>query len=226
MFGIMNIVMSKYKTFGGNEMAKDAIEKLFDIAIKRLRKLGCPESIVLSFERERQSILEKAWQTRIDSGNIPFVFVIPIKYLGLNGMMGMIRYKGKKGKTSLDPSKIGDIIETPETPYCIFNVNNGSATIGQTFEESESFIKGRGRRGLTAIETISLLIQENIPSHSLVSLMSLWDFDPSEEDLFKNVTCVFIDLDKIPTLFYMWKKTNIEEREEVGEKHGCPSCKV
>ena len=200
------------------------LEKFFDKKIENLQNLGFSKSIFSKFLFDRKEILEKAEKT--DSENVPFVFVFPINYLGLHGMLDKIRYKNNKGKTSLKPCDITDTIEIPKEPYCIFDVDNGSNTVNMTFKETESLINGRGRRGLTVMEMLSLAIQEGIPSsYTIACLKSLY----AKEHFGSKVIMILFLCFNEPSLYHTYYKQTpnlIVEQREIGTTYGCPSCKV
>jgi hypothetical protein len=148
------------------EERKNKLAKLFDSQMETLKTRGCPQVILEAFQNKKNEVLEKAVVMEISEGNIPFVPVIPRIYLGIYGLMPMVRNGDKVGYTCLDPNEITNKVETPKGPYFIYDVENGKDMLGKPPEKAEKLIKEQNRSCLTADEGIALCIHTNVlPEH-------------------------------------------------------------
>lgn len=136
--------------------------KLFNNQLKILRDRECPPIILEMLLLQRQEITEKAGEMAFKQGYIPFLPVIPRTYLTIYSQMLMVRNGHKVGYTDLDAEEITDVIEIPDKPYYIFDVENGTTMAGKHASDAEELIKDQNRRCLTDVEVISLGIQTDV----------------------------------------------------------------
>jgi hypothetical protein len=147
---------------------KNGFAKLFDSQKETLKSRGCPQAILEAFGNQRDAVLSKAAEMKIPEGHIPFVPVIPRTYMGVYGLMLMVRNGDKVGCTRLDPNKITDNVETPKRPYFIYDVEDGKECLGESPEEAEALIKEHNRSCLTVEEGIALCVHSKVLSENYV----------------------------------------------------------
>jgi len=147
---------------------KEDLEKLFDTQIQTLKDRGCPPVIIDMLREQRDQVLQKASEITIDQKHIPFLPVIPRIYLSIYSQMQMVRNNDKVGYTYLKPSEITDVVETPQDPYYIFDVEDGEAMLGKAPKDAEKAIKQQSWRGLTEVEVIALAIHTDVLSRHYV----------------------------------------------------------
>jgi hypothetical protein len=147
---------------------KEDLEKLFDTQIQTLKDRGCPPVIIDMLKEQRDQVLQKASEITIAKKHIPFLPVIPRIYLSIYSQMQMVRNGDKVGYTYLKPSEITDVVETPQDPYYIFDVEDGEAMLGKSPQNAEKAIKQQNWRGLTEVEVIALGIHTDVLSRHYV----------------------------------------------------------
>jgi len=150
------------------EERKNGLTKLFDSQMETLKSRGCPQAILEAFQNLRDAVLSKAAEMEIPKGHIPFVPVIPRIYMGVYGLMPMVRNGEKVGYTYLDPNEITDQVETPKNPYFIYDVENGKDMLGKSPEKAEKLITEQKRSCLTDDEGIAVCIHTNVLSEHYV----------------------------------------------------------
>ncbi len=150
------------------EERKNGLAKLFDSQMETLKSRGCPQAILEAFQNQRDAVLSKAAEMEIYEGHIPFVPVIPRIYMGVYGLMPMVRNGEKVGYTYLDPNEITDQVETPKNPYFIYDVEDGKDMLGKSPEKSEKIITEQKRSCLTADEGIAVCTHTNVLSEHYV----------------------------------------------------------
>jgi hypothetical protein len=141
------------------------LEMLFDNQWLILKKRGCPKQILEIFKNQKNEVVSVASRISFAKGNLPILLVLPRTYLTIYSQMPMVRNGKVKGYTTLDPTAIFEIIETPRRPYYLLNVENGQATLGKSPEEADNLIQRQGRLSLTEVETINLAIQTDVLLH-------------------------------------------------------------
>jgi hypothetical protein len=95
---------------------------------------------------------------------VAFLPVIPLSYLSLYTQMAMVENDGKKGFTYLKPNLISNVVEVPDKPYFIYNVENGQAMRGKSSNEATELLKNTGRSPLTVAEVASLALHTDVLS--------------------------------------------------------------
>jgi hypothetical protein len=144
------------------QVKREDLEKFFDSQIQTVKDRGCPEAIMSILQNQRSSVLQRAGEITLGEGHVPFLPVIPRTYLSIYAQMPMVRNGDKVGYTYLRPYDITDVVETPQDPYYIFDVEDGEAMLGKAPQDAEKAIKKQGRRGLTEVEVISLGIYTDV----------------------------------------------------------------
>lgn len=143
---------------------KNGLAKLFDSQMKTLKSRGCPQAIMEAFQNKKSEVFDKAAEMDIPEGNIPFVPVIPRSYMGIYGLIPMVRNGEKVGYTYLDPNEIIDNEECPKGPYYIYDVERGKATLGRSPEEAEKIIKKQNRLCNVIEEDIAVCVHTDVLS--------------------------------------------------------------
>lgn len=150
------------------EERKNGFTKLFDSQMETMKSCGCPQAILEAFGKQRDAVLSKAAEMDIPEGNTPFIPVIPRSYLGIYGLMPMVRNGDKVGYTTLDPNNITDVVDVPKGPYFIFDIEDGRKYLGKSPERAEELIKEENRSCLTADEGIAVCVHTNVLSDHYV----------------------------------------------------------
>lgn len=142
---------------------KDGFAKLFDSQMETLKSRGCPRTILDTFQNKRDEVLSKATEMEIPQDHIPFVPVIPRTYMGVYGLMHMVRNGEKVGVTHLVPKEITDKVKTPKGPYFIYDVEDGKdMLLGRSPKKAEKLIKKQNRSCLTVDEGIAMCVHSNV----------------------------------------------------------------
>jgi hypothetical protein len=135
---------------------KEGLSKLFDTQMQTLENHGCPPIILRAFRDQKSSVIGKAIKMDIPESNIPFLPIIPKSYASSDFQMLMIKNGNQAGFTYLEPDQITDVVQTPNTPYFIFNVEDGREMCGKSPQDAEKLFEKQGRRGLTDTEVVAL----------------------------------------------------------------------
>lgn len=149
---------------------------LFDTQLATLKDRGCPEQIVDMLNDQRDNVVGKALAMNFERDRIPFLPVIPRAYITLYSQMAMVRYKDKAGFVLPNHKEFTDVPKTPAVPYYVFDVEDGTAMLGQSAQDAEKLIKKQSRRGLTEIEVIALVVHTDVISrHNVDAIGSCGD---------------------------------------------------
>lgn len=143
----------------------DRIDKLLESQLARLKNRGCPPQITETLLSRKRQVLRRLRKKRVTRGKIPFLPVIPRTYLDLLDLMSMVRHEDKTGYTYLKPFMITDVIETPDEPYYIFDVDFGDILQGKSPLDAERIVKAERSRCLTVFEVIALAVHSDVLSH-------------------------------------------------------------
>jgi len=149
-------------------VSSNTLSDLFDRQLEILHDRGCPNLFLAALFSQKSQVLAKASGMTFREGHIPFLPVIPFSSLKSSTQMAMVRNGSQTGVSCLDVSDIKDIVKIPADLYYIFDVEDGTDTLGQSVVSAERSIKFRGRSPLTAAEVISLGIQTDVLSKHYV----------------------------------------------------------
>ncbi len=154
-------------------------EQLLDTQIATLNDRDVPAPIVKMLLNQRGQVLAKASNMYFDNGHISFLPVIPRTYLSIYTQMLMVKHNGKTGYTLLKPTAITDIMDTPEDPYYIYDIEDGEAMLGMApRQKAEKLINKQRRFGLTEVEVIALGVHTDVLSrHYMDAVGSRYDSD-------------------------------------------------
>lgn len=131
---------------------KEDLDKLFDFWMTTLNIYGCPPKIINFFQEKRKEATEnmlKVWENHYPEETILELTrkgiylglpVISNSYLGLYGLVGMVRNGYKRGYTDLNPNKIINDRITPSTLYFIYNIKDGRKELVNIFPQKQSFL--------------------------------------------------------------------------------------
>ena len=147
----------------------EAMCELFDSQIETLESRGCPQAILESVRGWKGGVVSKAIKMNIPKEHIPFVLVIPRAYMGIYGLMSMIRNGDREGDTDLNLSSITDNVETPKGLYFIYDIEDGESMLDKSSKEAEKLIKEQDRFCLTVEESIAMCIHFDVLSRHIVS---------------------------------------------------------
>lgn len=145
-------------------------KKLFQVQVERLVSLRYPSALGMSdIEfRRRLSVLEGDLANGVqisEHENIPFLIVIPDRVLEVGTQFDLLELsEGKRGSSVYrEPTEwIVDTVQTPDSPYLVFDVNTGLEPKTVSFDslgQANQFLAAKERRGLTAAEAIVLVAQ-------------------------------------------------------------------
>ena len=148
--------------------ASNALSDLFDRQIEILRDRGCPNQVLARLISQKSQVLAKASTIVFKDNRIPFLPIIPFSSLSLSTQMSMVKNGNKAGFTNLKANEIKDIVSTPNQPYYIFDVEDGTDMLGRSVRKATELIKNLDRSPLTAAEVISLSIQTDALSKRYV----------------------------------------------------------
>lgn len=160
--------MEKLFTIEQGQFKQNDLKKLFDTQIAILKFRGTPEQIVEILQIQKGAVLKKASEMTFGDGNIPFLPVIPRSFRSPYDLMAMVRNGRKVGYTCLNPTAISDVVETPQEPYYIYDVEDGSSTRGKSLENAEKIFKQQKRSPLTAAEVMALTTHTDVLSKHYV----------------------------------------------------------
>jgi len=149
------------------------LTSLFDEQIQRLRERGCPERIIEILKRQRGAVVTKAGKIIFKDNHIPFLPIIPFDVLSPRTQMPMVRSQWKEGRKhteyrgsclsdQLDPRRARDLIETPKSPYYIFDVCSGLGAKKDYPGNLKEVISKQGRSGFVSAELVAMGIHSDI----------------------------------------------------------------
>jgi hypothetical protein len=157
----------------GQKASEGHLENLFRGQIRRLERKGVPEFIVKRFADSKKEVIAKAAEMFFPEKHIPFLPVIPKTYLTIYSQLPFVKYGDESGYTLVNPNNVTDAAGAFESPYYIFDVEDGSAMLGKTSIDSEIIIKEQGREALMDVELISLAAHSDVLlDHGIIALCS------------------------------------------------------
>ena len=165
---------------------KEDLSKLFETQMQTLKDRDCPQMILEAFQEQKGGVIAKALEMDIPEGNIAFLPVIPKSYGSSRFQTLMVRngnQVGYMGYTYLDPNQITDVVQTPNVPYFIFNVEDGGDMRGKAPQDAEKLIEKQNRRGLTDTEVIALGIHTDVLKNHFVDAVGSRYMSVSVPDL-------------------------------------------
>jgi hypothetical protein len=162
------------------------MRKLFLAQLRTLRSFKIPPAVILRLKPVYETVVEKASQMKIDTGRIPFLPVIPRTYEFFSpyGDLPITMHCGDKvgGSLNLSPELINDSVVSPYEPYYIFDIQDGSATLGMSPTEALRNWPA-DRRPLTDGEIIALATHTDVLSRFNICAYSSSYDDGKDIDL-------------------------------------------
>jgi len=151
-----------------NQSKQTDLGRLFDIQIATLKDRDVPEQIVRLVQNQKDAVIQKASGMIIGEENIPFLPIIPRSYLSPHSQMAATRNGVKVGYTDIDPNSITDQVKTSHKPYYIYDVEDGTSTLGNSPEDAEKIINRQRRFSFTVAEILALVVHTNVLSRYCV----------------------------------------------------------
>lgn len=151
-------------TCEGTHAKRQRREDLFDQQVRTLIGKGYPEVAgtdkdqFLGYVNPLRNRVHKAGE--VGEGHIPFLIVIPECLVSIPKQMSLVTLEGKTGYTpylNLTELRNADGVETPNVPYLIFDVENGSAMRDISPDNCVKQFAKQGRHGLTVDEGVALV---------------------------------------------------------------------
>lgn len=150
------------------ELVTGPLSKLFDTQMETLKARGCPKSVIDVLTSKKSEVIAKATEIETADGHTPFVPVVPRTEVDLGDLMKMVRNRDREGYNYLDQSDVSNVVDVPNGPYFMFDVEDGKDMLGKSPEKAEALIKKQKRTCLTADEGIALCVHTNVLSDHYV----------------------------------------------------------
>lgn len=99
-------------------------EMTFREQIRTMRNRGVPKYLADRFAAQEEATLEKARRLDLEGERMPFIPVIPFRYVGLHGQVRMVKKDVKGVRYDLDPTLLRHTTEERPDPYYIFGVTD------------------------------------------------------------------------------------------------------
>ena len=140
------------------------LKKLFDAQIATLKDREVPNKIVEILQDQKDLVVERAIYMTIGNGNIPFLPVISHSHLI---PYNLIAIEWNFSNVDIDyvylnTIAIFNMVDIPEEPHYIYDVEDGNATRGKNPEAAEKIFKRQKRSPLTVAEVIALAVHANV----------------------------------------------------------------
>ena len=199
----------------GCPSARSVSDSLFDRQVERLIELGYHRAMGMA-EVDFGDWLEPLYGRLGEIGeappdHLPFLIVVPYRMLSVARQMEMLVVAKKRGYASIDCGKLWslDDLGSSEFPYLVCDVDDGTATVGQTTVDVVTSIRHICRKGLTVEEGIALATHcPNLLPHHALAL--------ADTDYQRYVPELWLSSGG-PTLGFDFPKSRKEDR-------GVPSC--
>jgi len=150
---------------------------------KWLKLLGASSSVALS-------VAARNYQPGFD---LSLMAVVPACCVGLKRLLSWICLDGKRGFTSLDTSKLVDVIATPALPYWVFSVICGQEeTVNLGSDTASTRLQQKLRRPMTISEAVALCVHDE---HGIAITKIAFRAGASRHDLWSQVPLIFWDYD-------------------------------
>jgi len=127
------------------------LEEQFNETIATLNLRGCPLYLqTLLFMKKEYAIdcLEREKIEKTPDTLLMLSPVIPKNYMGLYGLILLVSFNFAKAEISLNPNELTNSVETPDSPYFIFDIRKAKKKPSPKY------------RYLTVEETLAIVIQD------------------------------------------------------------------
>jgi hypothetical protein len=146
--------------------SKKELETLFDKQWLKLKRRGCPKQTLEILKNQKRDFISIASEISFAKGNLHLLLIVPRTHLTAYTQMPMLKNGNQRGYVSslFCPTAVFETfeIENFKEPYYLLDIEDGDATLGQSPEEAENFIKKKKRFCLTEIESIHLSLQDSV----------------------------------------------------------------
>ncbi len=170
--------MDKSQSIGAVRGSQTKLEACFDNQLKTLERRGVGITVLSKLQEQRSAVIDEAIRIigglpdETDDGNFPFIPIIPLTYFGYYGLVTLAMHDAEE-YIQFDVSEISDVVKTPEEPYYVLNVEDGTMTRGLTVEKGTKFVIDRERFPLTTVEALSLsLVTDVLTRHDIAATCS------------------------------------------------------
>ena len=150
------------------ELVTDPLNELFDNQMETLKARGCLQSVIDVLVSKKNEVIAKATEIETQDGHIPFITVVPRTEVDVENLIKMVRNRDREGYNYLNQSDLSNVVDVPNGPYFIFDVEDGKVMLGKSPEKAETLVKKQKRSCLTVEEGISLCIQTKVLSEHYV----------------------------------------------------------
>ena len=150
------------------ELVTDPLNELFDTQMETLKARGCLQSVIDVLVSKKNEVIAKATEIETQDGHIPFIAVVPRTEVDVENLMKMVRNRDREGYNYLNQSDLSNVVDVPNGPYFIFDVEDGKVMLDKSPEKAETLVKKQKRSCLTVDEGISLCIQTKVLSEHYV----------------------------------------------------------
>ena len=142
-----------------------SLEKTFEYQIQSLEYHGVGENIIHLLVNQKEKVIERAYDSKVTSGNIPFLPVLPCGYRSIYDQIASIKFGNRPGYCYLKNESIHHHYQVPQEPYYIFDVDPGERFLDCAPIKTRTVIENHGRSALTIEEALSLAFHNNILEH-------------------------------------------------------------
>ena len=181
----------------------DSLEDLFDKQIKTLKDRGCPKEIIYILEFQKGNVIYHAQNGFKYEGVTPFIPVIPLSYRSVYDLIATVRYKNEHGQTRISSPDIADEVETPKSPYFIFNVDGGSSAFSKDFvevKEEKVIFKNKLRIQLTLAELIAVATHTDVISKNTICATASQNLYGGKKSMYGRMIPVLVLYNDVPSL--------------------------
>lgn len=179
---------------------------------KTLEDRSCTEQIIKGFARQQSDVIERLMGMSINKDCIPAIPVIHRSWIGVHGLMQMVKNGDKQGEVHLnDPLSIKEnsrLEVRPDGLYYIYNVQDGTPTLDESCMSVETIMQNFRERmygppyPTLVDETIALCIHTDVLSkHGVYATGARYAVD--------NVVYIWLNNGR-PTLDYAYYDYPIE----------------
>jgi hypothetical protein len=144
------------------------------LQLTALKERDVPRRIIDCFKDVKDDIIRHVCETRMTENAIPCILVIPESYLGLDGLLNLLRHGRAKGRTHLEPRHILNASRnTPQNPYFLINVTTNLNFLGTNpFTVQRAVNRDNNQRSmLTFAETCALELHTSLTDTYDISMI-------------------------------------------------------
>jgi|GEM_PF-6171167 len=119
---VLEQLIVRVRNLGDRRVLK--LERRFKTQLAKLRRRGVPAYLVKMLEGQEGRVLDTARENGLATHPIPFLPVIPFRYIGVHGQVKMVEKDVQGIRYDFDPTKLADAWEMPHVPYFIYGVES------------------------------------------------------------------------------------------------------